>query len=220
VTLHAGKGSRQGATLAVPVEMRGAFEGGREVVHARAVVSLGERHPEGRRTLADGVLLPMTADRDEIYERCLFHGPDMQAIERVEGCDERTIAAWAATAPAPASWMAKPLRRQWLTDPLAIDAAFQLMILWCLERTGSGSLPTAIGSYRQFRRRFPAEGVRVVASVRESNDRRAIADVEFLDARNELVARMEAYECVIDASLNAAFRRNRLTHLETAANGR
>ena len=220
ITLHAGKGSRQGSTLAVPVEMRGALEGGREVVHARAVVSLGERHVEGRRTLTDGVLPPLAADRDEIYERSLFHGPAMQAIERVDGCDEQTIAAWVATAPAPASWMAKPLRQQWLTDPLAIDAAFQLMILWCLERTGAGSLPTAVGSYRQFRRRFPDDGVRIIASIRESNDRRAIADVEFLDARNELVARMESYECVIDASLNAAFRRNRLTHLETAANGR
>ena len=220
VTLHAGKGNRQGSTLAVPVEMRGTLDGGREVVHARAVASLGERHAEGRRKLTDVKLLPLAADRDEIYERSLFHGPDMQAIERVEGCDERTIAAWVATAPAPASWMAKPLRQHWLTDPLAVDAAFQLMILWCLERSGSGSLPAAIGSYRQFRRRFPADGVRIVASARESNDRRAIADVEFLDSHNELVARIESYECVIDASLNAAFRRNRLTHLETAANGR
>jgi len=30
-----------------------------------------------------------------------------------------------------------------------------------------------------------------------------------------LVARIESYECVIDASLNQAFRRNRLAHLET-----
>ncbi|WP_210405637.1 type I polyketide synthase [Paludisphaera borealis] len=218
VALHAGKGDRRGSALAVPVEMRGSLDGGREIVHARAVVNLAERHVEGRRTLTEGNLLPLAADRDEIYQRSLFHGPAMQAIERVEGCDEQTIAAWVSTAPAPASWIAKPLRQQWLTDPLAIDAAFQLMILWCLERTGSGSLPTAIGSYRQFRRRFPDDGVRVVATVRQSSDRRAVADVEFLDSRDELVARMESYECVIDASLNLAFRRNRLTHLETATN--
>jgi len=31
------------------------------------------------------------------------------------------------------------------------------------------------------------------------------------------VARIESYECVIDASLNQAFRRNRLSQLEIAS---
>ena len=31
-----------------------------------------------------------------------------------------------------------PLRNQWLTDPLALDCAFQMMILWSVERTGAG----------------------------------------------------------------------------------
>ena len=34
--------------------------------------------------------------------------------------------------------------------------------------------------------------------------------IEFLDARGELVARLGTYECVVDASLNQAFRRNQL----------
>ncbi len=43
-------------------------------------------------------------------------------------------------------------------------------------------------------------------------DARAVADIEFLDARGELVARLDSYECVIDSSLNQAFRRNQLVH--------
>jgi hypothetical protein len=220
VTLHAGKGERRGASLLVPVEMRGKLDGGREIVHARAVASLAERHAEAPRRGAQLELPPLDVDRDEIYERILFHGPAMQAIERVDGCDAGAIVGVVATAPEPAEWLARPLRRQWLTDPLAIDAAFQLMVLWCLEKTGASSLPTAVGSYRQFRRRFPDDGVRVEATVRRSTDRQAMADLDFLDARGELVARIESYECVIDASLNQAFRRNRLAPRTTAANRR
>ncbi len=36
------------------------------------------------------------------------------------------------------------------------------------------------------------------------------ATVEFLDHKGTLLARIEGYECVADASLNNAFARNRL----------
>jgi hypothetical protein len=173
-----------------------------------------DRYPEGQRLLSETDLIPMAGDRDEIYSRVLFHGPAMQGIQQVEGCDARTIAAWVSTAPPPRSWIEKPMRQSWLTDPLAIDAAFQVVVLWCQERRGASSLPTAIGSYLQFRRRFPEEGVRVLATIRQESEHRALADIEFLDRQGDLVARIESYECVIDSSLNQAFRRNRLIHQE------
>ena len=111
-------------------------------------------------------------------------------------------------APAPNQWLTRPLRQQWLADPLAIDSAFQLMIVWSVERLGAGSLPTFVGRYRQFARRFPREGTRVAIRVLESSPRRARADVDFLGPDGLPVARIEGYECVIDASLQSAFRRN------------
>jgi hypothetical protein len=200
--------------------MRGTLGEGREIVHARAVASLADRHAEGPGARAEVELAPPGVDRDELYERILFHGPALQAIERVDGCDDRGIAGFVSTAPEPSSWLARPLRRQWLTDPLAIDAAFQLMILWCRERAGAPSLPTAVGSYRQFRRRFPDDGVRVVAAIRKSTDLKTVADLDFLDARGDLVARIESYECAVNASLEQAFRRNRLGPREAVANRR
>ena len=178
---------------------------------------VADRHSPGERLVAEAELLPLAADREEIYRRLLFHGPAMQAIQQVEGCDDQTIAAWVSTSPPPASWMERPFRQTWLTDPLAIDAAFQLLVLWTRKRLGSSSLPTGVGAYRQFRKAFPAEGVRVLAAVRQHNDHRAVADIEFLDTQAHPVARIESYECVIDASLNQAFRRNRLSQLEIAS---
>jgi hypothetical protein len=192
------------------------LESGREIAHARGEAVLGHRYSPGERSLVEAELFPMAADPEEIYHEILFHGPAMQAIRRVEGCDDQAIGAWVATSPPPSSWIEKPLRQQWLTDPLAIDAAFQLLVLWTRDRFGSSSLPTAVGSYRQYRRAFPAEGVRVLAVVQRFSDHRAVADIEFHDEQGEPVARIESYECVIDPSLNQAFRRNRLIHREVA----
>ncbi len=102
------------------------------------------------------------------------------------------------------------MRSHWLTDPLAIDCAFQLVVLWTREHLGANSLPTAVGQYRQFRPGFGEKAVRIVAGIRQAGDARAVADIEILDARGELIARIDSYECVVDLSLNQAFRRNQL----------
>ena len=194
----------------VPVEFRSTLSSGREVIHARAEVVLGARHAAGTRRLDDPALPRPSLTHDEIYGPVLFHGPAMQGIERLEGCGERGIVARVRTSPPPAEWLERPLRSRWLTDPLTIDCAFQLVVLWTRERLGSNSLPTAIGRYRQFRPEFGAEAVRVVAEIRQATDARAVADIEFLDDSSELIARLESYECVVDASLDQAFRRNQL----------
>jgi hypothetical protein len=93
-----------------------------------------------------------------------------------------------------------------------VDSAFQLMILWSFERTGSGSLPSFAGSYRQFQENFPTAGAQIVIKVTSERDHGATADIEFLDRESgKLVARLEDYECVIDPSLQTAFRRNQLS---------
>ena len=42
------------------------------------------------------------------------------------------------------------------------------------------------------------------------NVEKAVADIDWLDSAGQLVARMSGYQCVVDASLNDAFRRNTL----------
>jgi hypothetical protein len=89
------------------------------------------------------------------------------------------------------------------------------MILWSFERSGSGSLPTFVGRYRQFQENFPADGAQIVNKVTEERSHGASADIEFLDRTSgKLIARLENYECVIDPSLQKAFRRNQLTQPE------
>jgi hypothetical protein len=120
------------------------------------------------------------------------------------------VVAFARTAPPPAEWMETPVRGAWLADPLALDAAFQLLSAWSHQAHGAVSLPCFAGRYRQYRRSFPAEGVLVAARVVHDNGGTARADVEFVDADGRLVAAMTDAEHVIDSSLNEAFRRGRL----------
>jgi hypothetical protein len=50
-----------------------------------------------------------------------------------------------------------------------------------------------------------------VIRVTNSGKHKALADIDFIDpVKGNLVARIEGYECIIDASLNCAFRCNQL----------
>ena len=54
------------------------------------------------------------------------------------------------------------------------------------------------------------DGVRIVASIKKASRRQATADIEFLDSKGGLIARMEDYRCIIDGSLKAAFEGNQI----------
>jgi hypothetical protein len=112
------------------------------------------------------------------------------------------------SAPPPSTWLRKPLRQQWLSDPLVIDGAFQLMILWSHEQRGAASLPCHVRRYRQYRRAYPTGTIRVSAAVERASELHAFSDIDFQDADGQLVARIEGYECIIDPALERAFKRN------------
>jgi len=208
----AGRAVKRESFFLVPVELCSQGPNAKTILHARAEIVLATKHPEGIRSIKE---IPSTAYAPHdgvIYnnER-LFHGPDLHGIEQVVGCSPKGIAASVKGAPAPAKWIRRPLRSAWLTDPLVLDSAFQMMILWSFERFGSGSLPCFAGRYRQFQESFPREGVQVVIRVISETPHGATADMEFLDRNSgKLVARLEGYECVIDPSLKQAFQRNKL----------
>ncbi|MDD2272523.1 MAG: SDR family NAD(P)-dependent oxidoreductase [Desulfuromonadaceae bacterium] len=209
-TLHvmAGRAEKSNSLYTVPVELVGSNDRG-SVLHVSADILLATKLPEGTGSITE---LPVTAYNGSIYnsER-LFHGADLQGIEQVDSCSPQGIAARAKAAPKPENWINQPLRNTWLTDPLVIDCAFQLMILWSFERSGSASLPTFAGSYRQFQESFPREGARIVIKITAERTHGASADIEFIDRNSgKLIARLENYECIIDPSLQKAFLRNTL----------
>lgn len=212
VRAFAGKAQkRDGVLFHVPVELRGRRKDGKDVLHSRAEVVLAAELPRPPSPTPPPPTDPYPHPLDEIYRYFLFHGPDLHAVERIDGVGEAAVVGTAYPAPTPAEWMSAPPRGQWLTDPLVIDAAFQMMILWSFAQHGAGNLPSFAGRYRQFRRAFPAGPCKVVARVTRDNGTYARADIDILDAADgSLVARFQDFECVIDPALNQSFRRNQL----------
>ena len=209
--LMAGKAKRQDAFYTVPVELVSSLGEGRSLLHARAEIILANKLPEGIRTIKELPSHPYNQSSAVYDQPYLFHGPDLHGIEQVIGCSDKGIAALVKAAPQPGNWIKQPLRSNWLTDPLVVDSAFQMMILWSFEQFGAGSLPSFAGRYRQFHETFPRDGAQVVIRVTSQQSHSAVADVEFLERANgKLIARLEGYECVIDASLQQAFQRNQL----------
>ncbi|MEK6257667.1 MAG: polyketide synthase dehydratase domain-containing protein, partial [Planctomycetota bacterium] len=140
----------------------------------------------------------------------LFHAPQLFVIAAVEACSADGIVVDARTASAPWAWMTEPLRSTWLADPLALDAALQAIILWSQELRGEPCLPCSIAKYRQYRRTFPREGVRIVVQITHATDHAIRCDIEFVDRAGQVVARMDGCESVADASLAAAFQKRHL----------
>jgi acyl transferase domain-containing protein/NAD(P)-dependent dehydrogenase (short-subunit alcohol dehydrogenase family) len=212
IRLMAGKGVKKDTYRVVPVELCTSKGNGEDFVHARGEILLGTSTPKGNPSINDITLRVYSRRDTEIYNSdLLFHGLHLQGIDRIEGCSEEGIAAMVRAAPTPTEWIEQPLRNNWLADPLVLDSAFQMMILWSFEENRVGSLPCFAGRYRQFESAFPKERVRIVIRVTKRSEHRALANMEFFDPRTgRLIAQMEDYECVMDASLSPAFHANRL----------
>ena len=206
IRVLAGKALEKGGLFLVPVELRGVDD---YIIHASAEIVLANSIPKGLANIDETTLV--ASERNVYGNGHLFHGSDFQGIEEIDDCSKDIVVANAKHAPVPANWTEKPLRNSWLADPLALDCSFQMMILWSFQHYGMGSLPTQLGEYRQFKNAFPKKGVRIQIRVKKHNEHRAVADIEFTNPESKtLIARISDYECVIDGSLQKAFKKNSL----------
>ena len=205
ISVRAGAAEKRDGLLSVPVELRG--EGGALCVSAR--VLLAAKRPSAPAPSLTVAGPKYAGGMERAYGEVLFHGPEMRFLLSVPSCGPEGIVAETKGASAPSAWMTSPARDRWLTDPAALDAAFQAMILWTAQELGAPSLPSFAARYRQYAE-FPERGARLVAKAARRGDGLAGADIEFLDESGGLIARLDGYECAASASLAPAFRRNSL----------
>lgn len=213
---HASNAVRSGDVFDVQVELRSVADDGSEVLHARATAVL----TAGALAVAPKYSAPASLmsesferSREAIYSQMLFHGEALHAIERIDGIGDGGLVAAIRPGVGPGSWMQEPLRSDWLTNPLGIDAAYQAAIVWCREKLGAPSLPAAFASYRQYRE-WSREPVSIAIDVTRRERNRMMCDVHFVAARGEVVAKINDYECTVDVSLARAFERRGLTTTE------
>lgn len=207
---YAGRPERRDGTLRSRSELRSRPQSsGRDVIFSKATVLLGKRPESERPRSAIANNSSQSIIRLSPYD-LLFHGEQLHAIEQVLSLTDHAIEAIVRCAPPPSQWFHEPLRTSWLADPLALDAAFQLAVLWSIQKRGVPVLPTTFRRYQQFVARFPNTRVRVVCEVAAATALKLKAQIEWFDDANEVVARLEDAEFVGDSQLSTAFRRNRL----------
>ncbi len=153
-------------------------------------------------------------EKSDWYGKLLFHGPSWHGIEEIEGFEPLEgshpgIVCRLRTAPPPAAWLTQPHRSRWILDPLAIDCAFQMMILFSQAQLGAPCLPALVRAYRQFRV-FPAEGCRAVLRIERCLQGLVRGDIDFLTHQGLLIGRMEGVEAISDPALSHAFQRNQV----------
>jgi NAD(P)-dependent dehydrogenase (short-subunit alcohol dehydrogenase family) len=208
IRLFAGKLKKNGEFYEVAVELRGSQETGRDVIHSRAKAILSDHLvPAPPYQFSKAMIAgAYTKNIQDVYDEILFHGFQLRGIRKIVSCSSRGMVAQISAAPRPKEWISFPLRDRWIADPLVLDCAFQMAILWCFEEKDTVSLPSYATSYRQYRHQFPTEGVTAVLEVSEATKHKMGGNFTFSDSNGEIVARLTGYQAILDASLIKSFK--------------
>jgi acyl transferase domain-containing protein/NAD(P)-dependent dehydrogenase (short-subunit alcohol dehydrogenase family) len=208
VRIMAGKAKRKGELYEVDVEIRDDSQHDGEVIHSSAKAILVENRPSAPAFDQEEYLECTSAVRslEDVYNQILFHGSKLRGLQKICRLSDQGMTARIASAPPPAEWMEKPLRSRWITDPLVIDSAFQMAIVWCYDQLGAVSLPSYAETYRQYRERFPQSGVSAIMIVHKRTKYKIICDFSFVDEDRQVIAALKGYQAVMTPSLMRAFK--------------
>ncbi len=207
-----GPARRDGGIQSIPVALRSTAG-----LHAKAVIELGEDYPSAPADLPPLRTSSTGASSDGAWyaDGRLFHGPLLHGITTIDSLDASGIVVHSQGAPRASTYFTQPLRANWLTDPLVIDAALQALILWSWQHQAGPNLPSAVGRYVQYRPSFPppAEGCVIDARILEHNATGVRAQVIFRAADGSAIAQLTDVRCTLTPTLKAAFTRSALPDL-------
>jgi len=169
----------------------------------RATVEIGERlpTPPSYDPAVLSKLRPFPMRVDEAYRRWLFHGPCLQGISKIEGINEKGICAVLLPS-SPCECLHQEANGQWLIDPVLLDSAFQLAILWERAHYDMTPLPSNFKSYRRFGS-LSGLPVRCWAQAQSSaGGHILLTNFYFLDAGGRVISFIEEMEHSCSKALN------------------
>jgi hypothetical protein len=130
LTIAAGEGARHRYRALVEIRDPGVAAGGEA--------------PSGG-SVTDLPPFPMSVEA--AYRELLFHGPLFQGIEAIEGMDERGAVSLLRPSD-PGRCVAGADGARWLLDPVLIDSALQVQVIWARLNWDVTLLPAEIASHR------------------------------------------------------------------------
>jgi len=98
-------------------------------------------------SLVDEVSLPLTLE--EVYRQWLFHGPLMAGIAEIKGIGANGITGYLIPSYSGKCLLGAP-QSPWIIDPIVLDSALQLVIVWSRIHWDMTPLPARLHTYRRF----------------------------------------------------------------------
>jgi len=146
-------------------------------------------------------LRPLPLSVHEAYEQWLFQGPLFHGIEEVVGIGDDGIEAMLVPC-SPDRAVPGTRAAAWIIDPIVVDSAFQLAILWARATEEMTPLPAG---FRRFRRFAPLAGDRIRCRfyARSSLGGHILeSDIAFLSPDGRLLGLIEGMEFACTRALN------------------
>jgi NAD(P)-dependent dehydrogenase (short-subunit alcohol dehydrogenase family) len=178
--------------------------------HYRALVELrkpGAAGDEASAGPALGELPPFPMSVQDAYRELLFHGPLFQGIEAIEGMNERGAVSLLRPSD-PGRCIEGAAGSRWLLDPVLLDSALQVQVIWARLNWDVTLLPAEIGGHRVLvpaAERPPAAGEPIRHELLVRPDSQAPlcrCDHRFHLADGRLLATLEGVVGVGSAALN------------------
>jgi hypothetical protein len=137
--------------------------------HYRAVARFDAAEEVAQPDVLDD-LAPFAMPLADAYRELLFHGPLFQGIAEITGLDARGASA-ILTPSQTGACVDGAEDARWLLDPVLIDSALQLQVIWGRVQWDVFLLPAELGRYRVFDVPAPGEAVRLELRIRPESTR-------------------------------------------------
>ena len=193
-------GSAEG--FEVVATLQSEQQGGKTVVHYKAVLRLEQRLPEGFSHPVRARFekkLPVA----QAYDQFLFHGPRFQVMTALKGLSADAAAATVVPS-APHGWLRGVPAEQdhWVFDPAIIDAGPQLAIVWAREFRNETCLPTRFGRVVRYVDQLPEQMTMSLEVVPLDDAGLVGANVYYTNAAGDVVMMIEDMQCIASQALN------------------
>jgi hypothetical protein len=172
-------------------------------LHYRAIACLRSELPASP-SLKDfslGDVTPLPLSLEEIYRQWLFHGPLMAGIRDITGIGVDGIAGDLMPS-MPERCLEGNAQGPWIIDPVVLDSALQLIIVWTRAQWDMTPLPARMRSYQRF---GALSGQRINCQMRikaDSAGHIVHCDVAFYGDDGQLLGLVEDAEGVCSKALN------------------
>jgi len=193
--------SQEEAHQEVGVEIAALGQTDHPYYRATVVLGKGISPPPAIDPGAFSKLSPFSMTVDEAYERWLFHGPSLQGIAKIEGINKAGICAVLQPS-SPGQCLRGNENGQWMIDPVLLDSAFQLAILWERAHFDMTPLPSGFTAYHRLHS-SPRSPVRCYLQAKSSADGLILStNIQFLGEDGHIIAFLKEMQFSCPKELN------------------